>query len=499
MPVIEPSSVSEISSRRFACDRCRGQKLRCLREGVDQERCDRCCRANVDCITSPAFRTKRPRLDATATSRTESGRRPRPNSRAPRGCANPQSIRESTLGGSETTEKRRVNQSLLDEDDLSTLLTQPDNLFTERSSLDNSTWLESPQGWQTGYQSANAAKYVAFRIAQSSSDVISDGNSALSWGENDNSAMYGLIFVDDVNTSLMNLGGLNDLPEKSGHQEIASMPTPTSPPIPISTKPTLSSRTIPGLQGVGDNSASHRELESPDTDVSRPSLGRESEGDIRPHQGLGQTCRPKSRDKDSCIQRLSNLSLDLSTQLSRIDAGPPTVTLDVLLSTSNDDEASKVSLIDKILNSTREFLDILIALTTSSRLATASPSVTLYSSLPHSTGDREKGGRRSHMVNSVCTRSSSVYSSLDSLPTSPASEMSASNKRSSGDDIHLDGAALLLLTTCYVYSIRLYVVLFALVQVFLTEIAASDDPYLCPIPEISFSAFPLRKSIFFVC
>ncbi|KAK4206766.1 hypothetical protein QBC37DRAFT_457647 [Rhypophila decipiens] len=46
-----------VSSGRSACDRCRGQKLRCLRENADPEgRCDRCSKADVaQCITSPVY------------------------------------------------------------------------------------------------------------------------------------------------------------------------------------------------------------------------------------------------------------------------------------------------------------------------------------------------------------------------------------------------------------------------------------------------------------
>ncbi|KAI1863173.1 uncharacterized protein JN550_009699 [Neoarthrinium moseri] len=46
-----------VSARRSACDRCRGQKLRCLREGRDPNSCcDRCAKADAQCITSPIYR-----------------------------------------------------------------------------------------------------------------------------------------------------------------------------------------------------------------------------------------------------------------------------------------------------------------------------------------------------------------------------------------------------------------------------------------------------------
>lgn len=52
------ASVPGISSRRFACDRCRVQKARCLREHADQARCDRCVRADAECVTSPTSRRR---------------------------------------------------------------------------------------------------------------------------------------------------------------------------------------------------------------------------------------------------------------------------------------------------------------------------------------------------------------------------------------------------------------------------------------------------------
>ncbi|KAK8074002.1 hypothetical protein PG994_004901 [Apiospora phragmitis] len=48
-----------VSSRRSACDRCRGQKLRCLRKGGDPPgRCDRCAKADTSCTTSPIYRMR---------------------------------------------------------------------------------------------------------------------------------------------------------------------------------------------------------------------------------------------------------------------------------------------------------------------------------------------------------------------------------------------------------------------------------------------------------
>ncbi|KAI1095103.1 hypothetical protein F5B19DRAFT_441935 [Rostrohypoxylon terebratum] len=47
--------MSGLPPRRSACDRCKGQKLRCLRDS-GQERCHRCTRANTQCQTTATLR-----------------------------------------------------------------------------------------------------------------------------------------------------------------------------------------------------------------------------------------------------------------------------------------------------------------------------------------------------------------------------------------------------------------------------------------------------------
>ena len=59
---------SDGKSRRFACDRCRGQKLRCERRILADSSvpsCDRCVKARCQCITSPPRRMGRPKHQST--------------------------------------------------------------------------------------------------------------------------------------------------------------------------------------------------------------------------------------------------------------------------------------------------------------------------------------------------------------------------------------------------------------------------------------------------
>jgi hypothetical protein len=52
-------STPGVSQRRSACDRCRGQKLRCLKDSADPKgRCDRCAKVDAQCLTSPIYRMR---------------------------------------------------------------------------------------------------------------------------------------------------------------------------------------------------------------------------------------------------------------------------------------------------------------------------------------------------------------------------------------------------------------------------------------------------------
>ncbi|RYP06491.1 hypothetical protein DL764_003142 [Monosporascus ibericus] len=69
------ADVAKSSLRRTACDRCRAQKLRCLRDGT-QPKCTRCTRLGVACEVGRAGRPGRPRRpDVTATAASSASTR----------------------------------------------------------------------------------------------------------------------------------------------------------------------------------------------------------------------------------------------------------------------------------------------------------------------------------------------------------------------------------------------------------------------------------------
>ncbi|KAF8849210.1 hypothetical protein BDZ45DRAFT_753007 [Acephala macrosclerotiorum] len=72
-------------AKRFACDRCHDQKLRCTRP-QENEPCVRCAKAGVHCNVSAAQRTGRPRKSSA----------PRPNSHSEKGRKSPSAYQRET-------------------------------------------------------------------------------------------------------------------------------------------------------------------------------------------------------------------------------------------------------------------------------------------------------------------------------------------------------------------------------------------------------------------
>ena len=59
-----PGSFKNATEKKVACDRCRGQKLRCIWVDGKNEQCRRCAKANVVCMRLPPRPMGRPSLHA---------------------------------------------------------------------------------------------------------------------------------------------------------------------------------------------------------------------------------------------------------------------------------------------------------------------------------------------------------------------------------------------------------------------------------------------------
>ncbi|KAJ6043149.1 uncharacterized protein N7446_001345 [Penicillium canescens] len=76
MSMLSPETHAQ-SPKRFACDRCRGHKLRCPREDQAGQSCARCLRADAPCITSNLRPLGRPARKITPGNSHGRERRPR--------------------------------------------------------------------------------------------------------------------------------------------------------------------------------------------------------------------------------------------------------------------------------------------------------------------------------------------------------------------------------------------------------------------------------------
>ncbi|KAI1148946.1 hypothetical protein F4825DRAFT_432141 [Nemania diffusa] len=354
-----------LSSRRFACDRCRGQKLRCLRERQDLNRCDRCLKADTECLTTPSSTIRSHSTDFSTTT---------PQKRKHLGPSHVPPTAYADLGPASGPLRDRLAHS------------------------DPADSLEWPQIWDG---SLNNIEFGA--------------------GLED-TAMYSL-----------ECQPLNACATASAHVFAPSQPISTYVVTPEDTQDT------PSRQSIGKNSSS-----------SGDAVGFSLDGILSSRES--QTSSPGVESSDSYIHRLSNTNLSLISQLSRIDQGPPKVTLDMLISKLDESDPLSTSPVENMLSTTREFIEVLEALSRKT-----SPSTTPSSSSLASTSD------------------------ISEPPT-----------RLDGNG-RVDITTLLIILSCYVQVLRLYSVLFSHIHQFLLEIAESDDRILCPLPNMGFGTFALES------
>ena len=95
------TSSSSLQGRRAACDRCRGQKLRCIREDQNGE-CVRCTTAGTTCRFSLSMRTGRPPNISNSTSPTERRGKQKPAQGGPKSKVSNPSGKANDHHGSES-------------------------------------------------------------------------------------------------------------------------------------------------------------------------------------------------------------------------------------------------------------------------------------------------------------------------------------------------------------------------------------------------------------
>ncbi|KAI0379119.1 hypothetical protein F5Y04DRAFT_290583 [Hypomontagnella monticulosa] len=408
-------SSAPLSSRRFACDRCRGQKLRCLRQQGDQVRCDRCLKADAQCLTTPTLIIRSPSSDGLHSIARK--RQRRDNTRIIHQSTGPYA-RDVGNGGD---------------------ILPPNSASTSSALGSNSVPViaEVPQVWDS---------------ATFNPELINDLDGMLStvdYGSTaDTDTQKRPSFESIEVTSSNNLSPIHHLDFPNNYS------------------------------GLGDTPGQHStdRIDKEPIEIVLSDFIRNQNPDPPPSV---------ADSAESCTHQLSSINLKLLTQLNRITQGPPLVKIDMLVTKSDESDPSSSTPIDDILNGTREFVDGLELLSRSLRpsAAPSSSSNSPYGSeAAIESPDRGRSGS-----------SDQDFSSTSASSSLPSTDSSSGRKTCNGRSSVLDVATQLLILSCYVHVLRLYVVLFAYIHRFLREIADSDDPTLCPIPDLGFGNFPLQS------
>ncbi|TGO60964.1 hypothetical protein BCON_0031g00420 [Botryotinia convoluta] len=454
-------SACGVSSRRFACDRCRGQKLRCIRERTNQESYDRCFRADAACRTSPVFRLRSYTDDTALASTNSIGEKAR--------------VQKSVR-------KRRYNNAAQ--------LQRQSQVTTQQAVMDTAIVTETAS---PSVSLEQTALMNLFETSQSPSTMpmystdFSNTISDMHWAAED-SLFSGLILPDgtDQTFDLSGNSGTGSSTESYPSQAptyTGDLPSRPKPSLILSPR-TASSTSTSNLQNL--ECSSHKTLAT----ISENNILYESSQD----QVAGSISIDKN-EEENIVKRLAKTNLDLVSLLSQINQGNPKAIVEMLVEPINEAKSPRTRL-DDILNSTRDFLQSLSLLAGSSSRPSVSPpqsfSDTHLSSDPASNTIRP-GHQKTHKnyANALSeTDKSSTTSPADSSPSSTDTALSTSNTKTGPE---LDVTLLLLILTSYMHLLRLYEVLFSHIHGFLTEISDSDDPSLCPLPGLSIFSFPLQS------
>ncbi|KUI55573.1 Pyrimidine pathway regulatory protein 1 [Cytospora mali] len=311
-------------------------------------------------------------------------------------------------------------------------------------------------------------------LTPSSTSSITSGPTRFEWLNPSLPAMSNAIgdVTGDGNTTLYGSMGFNELKQPLDHFN-SSMDLPGELLI-RETIPTPSQSTLPSasfyptyIEGL------HNTVHLPPTYYGNV--------DFSPDVQSGVTNSVPVELNETPMQRLSNIEYKLITLLGRLDKGSPNVTLATLVSPI---DGSRPSVIDDILNSTREYINVLEV------MAGTCFSFSAVSMTPEPRGFNFSSHARQ---NSDWSSTSGVNSSVSADTISSIMPSRPPSLNAHGG-LKFDTPSLLLILTTYIYILRLYLIISAHICEYMIEVSRSDDPTLCPIPGLSFSNFPIRKA-----
>ncbi|TGO65890.1 hypothetical protein BOTNAR_0073g00150 [Botryotinia narcissicola] len=315
-----------VSPRRFACDRCRGQELQCIRERTDQQDCDRCFRADAECRISPVFRV-RSYVDDTVSASTKS------------------------IAG-----KARVQKSLQVQSQVT----------TQQAVIDTAIVTETAD---SSGSLGHTALMNIFETSQSSLPVpmyptgFSDTISDMHWAAED-SLFSGLILPDETDQTFNSSG--NSGTGSSTESYPSQAPTYTAD---------LPSRTTPSLilspQTASSTSTSNSQNLECSSHKTSATISENNNSCETPEDQVARCISIDKNEEATIVQHLARTNLDLVSQLSRIDKGTSTAVVEMLVEPIDETKSPRTRL-DDILNSTRDFLQALSLLADSSDRPSAS-------------------------------------------------------------------------------------------------------------------------------
>lgn len=462
------------SSRRSACDRCRGQKLGCSREGNDPSgRCDRCAKADAKCLTTPIYHMRH----YTFADHDTDGR-------------STKSINTTTSSGTMAVsplKRRRHHSDDRDARDQSKgqqgrgktplqvgpqVETTPGRTFAEQSQARPSA---SPAGFTPAFATFEWPSLDAFGKPDQGAGARSRSSHASTPG-------WSPIMEIDAGSAQLSH------PNRGSPPRPQTLATPGWDVSSFALSDYLAGD-LTNKNGVGD-------------DAHLPGLPwpqAVQEGDILEPSplvdpdlwGLGLPSNTGSAENTHYrrMEDLSRINLELATQLRLLVNSPPDGTMRKLITVERERPggaaAATTPLLGDILNSTRSYLAVLAAATDSRSLEDQSPGNFLdmlhAAHAPRLVSSHHYGKAASSSSSSGSGSSSSSRTSISSRSSPEISASTPPSSTSSAPKPPPDPSMISLALICYVHILRLHVAVFEHIRRYLETVADSDHGTMTPI------------------
>lgn len=481
------ASMTVPSSRRSACDRCRGQKLGCSRERNDPSgRCDRCAKADAKCLTTPIYHMRH----YTFADNDTDGR-------------STKSMSTTTSSGTMAVSplKRRRHQS----DDRDAQDQSKNQQDRRNLALQVEPQVETTSGRTLAEQSqarpsASPAGFTpAFATFEwPSLDAFGkpdQGGGARSRSSHFSPPGWSPIMEIDAGSAQLSH------PHRESPPRPQTLATPAWDVSGFALSDYLAGD-MTNKNGVGDHACPS----------GLPWPQSVQEGDILEPSplvdpdlwGLGLPSGSSSTEETHCrrMEDLSRINLELATQLRRLVNSPPDGTLRKLIAVERGrpggSAAAATPLLGDILNSTRSYLDVLAAITDSRALPDQS-SGTFFDMLhaAHAVPSVSSHHYRKPASSSSSSSSSSGIS-ISSRSSPDLADSTPPSSTSSAPKPPPDPSMISLALICYVHILRLHVAVFAHIRRYLEHVADTDHGTMTPISGFcGFDECQLRKLFLF--